>query len=82
MCVHVCICVCLLQSPENLNMHGVLLHLLGDALGSVGVIVRTLFLDMNKRMIQKLCMQISALIILYGGSSPNRLYVDPVSRFV
>ena len=32
------------RSTRNLNMHGVFLHVLGDALGSVAVIISGLFI--------------------------------------
>ena len=44
-CVCVCVCVCVrvcVESSSQLNMRGVFLHVLGDALGSVVVIVSAL----------------------------------------
>ena len=46
-----------------MNVQAVLLHVLGDALGSVGVII-------------------SALVIMFGGDDPRRVYIDPVVSLV
>lgn len=46
-----------------MNVQAVLLHVIGDALGSVGVII-------------------SALIIMFAGDDPRRVYIDPVMSMV
>lgn len=46
-----------------MNVQAVLLHVLGDALGSIGVII-------------------SALVIMFAGDDPRRVYIDPVMSMV